>query len=126
MHKLLQRNVGLNCTLGRSGANGSQLQLLVTDNSVPSSLILVTMMMEAIRSSEMSVLTRATRRHIPEDGIMLSASVYAGLERKCLKCLNELDNTEVTPPHMPVHSHVVHRTLSTATCSSQDPFYSYM
>jgi hypothetical protein len=27
------------------------------------------MMMEAIRLSEASVLTRATRRHIPEDGI---------------------------------------------------------
>jgi hypothetical protein len=49
----------------------SVLQLLVTDNVVPISLILFTLMIE-VTSSETSVLTGATRRYIPEDGILHS------------------------------------------------------
>jgi hypothetical protein len=46
------------------------LQLLVTDNIVASLLILFTLITEAICSSETSVLTIATRRHIPQDDIL--------------------------------------------------------
>jgi hypothetical protein len=46
----------------------SVLRLLITIN-VPSSPILVNMMMEVICSSETSAFTTATRRNIPKDGV---------------------------------------------------------
>jgi hypothetical protein len=48
------------------------LQLLVTANFFPNALMVTSLMMEAIFSSETSVLTTATKPHIPEDGVLQS------------------------------------------------------
>jgi hypothetical protein len=58
----------------------SMHRLLVTANVVPSSLILVTLMMEALGSSETSVVIRATRRNIPGDSIVLSLHQFVPLD----------------------------------------------
>jgi hypothetical protein len=65
--RLGELEIAIAVTSIRSTILRSVLLLLVTDNVVPSSPILVSLMMEAIRYFEMWALTRATRLKIPED-----------------------------------------------------------
>jgi hypothetical protein len=64
--RTLQKNTGNSVFLR------SVRRFLVMANVVPSSPILISLNMEAIRSSETSVLTRGTWRNIPEDDIVRS------------------------------------------------------
>jgi hypothetical protein len=54
------------------GELGTTLMFLLTAYVVANQLALFTLMMEVIRSSETSVLTTVTRRHIREDGLLHS------------------------------------------------------
>jgi hypothetical protein len=60
-------------------------RMLVTANVAPSWLIRVTLVIEAISSSEPSVLSRATRGNIPEHGILLQNYLRTNyLAERCL------------------------------------------
>jgi hypothetical protein len=57
------------CGSCKNRRTSSQRATVARGNVAPSLLILLILMMEMISSFETSVLTRVTRRHIPEDDI---------------------------------------------------------
>jgi hypothetical protein len=65
-------------------------RLLVTASAVPSSPILVTLMMGALSSSETSVLARVTLRNIPENAILHSHRCENLKSNILLVCLQKL------------------------------------
>jgi hypothetical protein len=74
-------------------------QLLTIPNVVPGSLILFSLMMEATHSSEASHITRATRRHISEYGVLHSHRCV------CLCVCVNLNLTSSSSLRINFHSH---------------------
>jgi hypothetical protein len=64
-------------------------------NVVPSSPILVTLMMEALRASETSDLTRATQRSIPEDGNLYEISSFQNFVNSSDVCYGSANDMEI-------------------------------
>jgi hypothetical protein len=89
-------------------------RLPVTASVVPCSLVLVTPMMEELRSSETSVLTSAARRNIPENGRL---EIIFKQTRQILSL--ELETTFHTKQVTSSVRHAGHRAHLNVPCSGE-------